>query len=308
MFREDSLTIAARNALIVNDGDVTAGTTCRVGSDVYTCVSVGAGSGAACWSPRHNYAATAAPAVTDDLDLGYKVGSEWIDVTNDKAYVCVDASDGAAVWSQTSVRTADTISALTTTDMFLVRDDSDSGDPLETATGTVLMDFVLTQLAARPTDTIATLADGDMFLCRDDSDAGDPVETVTASVLSTYIAAEQNIVAGAWSGAAVAGTNCAVGSVTGNYIRIGDRVFFSGAVASVNPTAAVPTATDFEVPIPVASNFTATTEASGSGSSTSAFSNIVITSSIANDRLVVNCSAVVDATESVHLVGSYVVL
>jgi hypothetical protein len=307
MFGGTYASITLRDAVVITNADVEQELAVLAAGVMYTAVA--SGTGAACWSPRHNYAATAAPAVTDDVSFGYKVGSEWIDITNDKSYKCVDATDGAAVWSQdSSILTANTIAALQTTDMFLVRDDSDSGDPVETATGVVLMDFVLTQLAARPTDTIATLADGDMFLCRDDSDAGDPVETVTASVLSTYIAAEQNIVAGAWSGAAVAGTNCAVGSVTGNYIRIGDRVFFSGAVASVNPTAAVPTATDFEVPIPVASNFTATTEASGSGSSTSAFSNIVITSSIANDRLVVNCSAVVDATESVHLVGSYVVL
>lgn len=47
----------------------------------------------------NNYTATAAPAVTDDLDLGYGVGSVWIDVTGDDAYVCVDASNGAAVWN-----------------------------------------------------------------------------------------------------------------------------------------------------------------------------------------------------------------
>ncbi|MCH7701227.1 MAG: hypothetical protein IID37_06035, partial [Planctomycetes bacterium] len=42
--------------------------------------------------------ATAAPGVTDDSDSGYAVGSIWIDVTNDRAYVCVDASVGAAEW------------------------------------------------------------------------------------------------------------------------------------------------------------------------------------------------------------------
>ena len=42
--------------------------------------------------------ATAAPAVTNDTTEGYAVNSLWIDVTNDKAYICVDASDGAAVW------------------------------------------------------------------------------------------------------------------------------------------------------------------------------------------------------------------
>lgn len=42
--------------------------------------------------------ATTAPTVNDDSGDGYSIGSQWIDVTNDKAYVCVDASVGAAVW------------------------------------------------------------------------------------------------------------------------------------------------------------------------------------------------------------------
>lgn len=42
--------------------------------------------------------ATTAPTVNDDSGDGYSVGSQWIDTTNDKAYVCVDASAGAAVW------------------------------------------------------------------------------------------------------------------------------------------------------------------------------------------------------------------
>ena len=45
-------------------------------------------------------AGTAAPAVTDDSDAGYRVGSLWIDTTNDDAYICVDATADAAVWVQ----------------------------------------------------------------------------------------------------------------------------------------------------------------------------------------------------------------
>lgn len=44
--------------------------------------------------------ATAAPAVTDDSDDGYAVGSLWIDVTADNAYILVDSTVGAAVWQQ----------------------------------------------------------------------------------------------------------------------------------------------------------------------------------------------------------------
>lgn len=42
--------------------------------------------------------ATSAPTVDDDVDLGYSVGSLWIDVSADKAYKCLDATAGAAVW------------------------------------------------------------------------------------------------------------------------------------------------------------------------------------------------------------------
>lgn len=46
--------------------------------------------------------ATAAPTVNDDTDLGYAPGSRWVDVTNDKEYVCLDNTDGAAVWIETT--------------------------------------------------------------------------------------------------------------------------------------------------------------------------------------------------------------
>lgn len=46
----------------------------------------------------HKLNATTAPAVGDDSGDGYGVGSVWIDTTNDKFYICVDASLGAAVW------------------------------------------------------------------------------------------------------------------------------------------------------------------------------------------------------------------
>jgi len=46
--------------------------------------------------------ATAAPTVNNDSSTGegYSPGSIWIDVTNDKAYVCLDSTEGAAVWTE----------------------------------------------------------------------------------------------------------------------------------------------------------------------------------------------------------------
>ncbi|GAI82171.1 unnamed protein product, partial [marine sediment metagenome] len=38
----------------------------------------------------------------DDASEGYTVGSGWYDTTNDKSYICLDSSDGAAVWIETT--------------------------------------------------------------------------------------------------------------------------------------------------------------------------------------------------------------
>ena len=46
--------------------------------------------------------ATSAPTVNNDVSEGYIVGSRWVDVTNDKEYVCLDNTDGAAVWTETT--------------------------------------------------------------------------------------------------------------------------------------------------------------------------------------------------------------
>src|SRR3972149_3468365 len=45
--------------------------------------------------PRMKWNATTAPAVTDDSGEGYGVLSLWGDTTNDKVYVCLDATVGA---------------------------------------------------------------------------------------------------------------------------------------------------------------------------------------------------------------------
>lgn len=46
--------------------------------------------------------ATQAPTVNNDVDEGYAIGSRWFDNTNDKEYVCLDASTGSAVWTETT--------------------------------------------------------------------------------------------------------------------------------------------------------------------------------------------------------------
>lgn len=47
----------------------------------------------------NNYAATTAPGASNDSTQGYQVGSEWFNTTTGQAYVCTDATAGAAVWA-----------------------------------------------------------------------------------------------------------------------------------------------------------------------------------------------------------------
>lgn len=51
---------------------------------------------------KTNHAAAGAPGTGNDNTQGYAVGSRWIDTTNDKEYVCLDTSTGAAVWTETT--------------------------------------------------------------------------------------------------------------------------------------------------------------------------------------------------------------
>ena len=47
---------------------------------------------------KSNLSATTDPVVTSDAAAGYAVGSIWINVTLDKVFICVDSTNGAAVW------------------------------------------------------------------------------------------------------------------------------------------------------------------------------------------------------------------
>lgn len=61
--------------------------------------------------------ATTAPTANEDSGDGYAVGSRWIDTTNDKEYICLDASVAAAVWTETTQSGGAGISAIP--DLFL---------------------------------------------------------------------------------------------------------------------------------------------------------------------------------------------
>ena len=61
---------------------------------------------------KSNFVATAAPTANDDTGDGYTVGSWWVNTTSDEAYLCVDATAGAAVWTKISVDIPSEIVAL----------------------------------------------------------------------------------------------------------------------------------------------------------------------------------------------------
>ena len=57
---------------------------------------------------KNNWGASIAPTVNDDIDLGYSVGSRWLNISTDNEWVCTDNTDGAAVWVETSGGGGDT--------------------------------------------------------------------------------------------------------------------------------------------------------------------------------------------------------
>lgn len=50
-------------------------------------------------SLKNSFAETTDPGVSDDNTADYQIGSLWINVTLDKAFICLDAATGAAVWT-----------------------------------------------------------------------------------------------------------------------------------------------------------------------------------------------------------------
>jgi hypothetical protein len=52
---------------------------------------------------KQNLVATTAPGVTADGAAGYSLNSIWIDTVLKKQYVCLDATNGAAIWKETTV-------------------------------------------------------------------------------------------------------------------------------------------------------------------------------------------------------------
>jgi len=103
--------------------------------------------------------ATDAPGVDNDVDEGYTVGSLWMDVTHDTAYICLDNTDGAAVWTEitqvsggsTFVSLSDTPANFTDAGLKIVRVNT-GADALE------FVEFAATYLEGSPTEDLASKA------------------------------------------------------------------------------------------------------------------------------------------------------
>lgn len=52
---------------------------------------------------KNNFSASTPPTVTDDVNSGYKTGSQWTDTVGLQNYTCISNTAGAAVWKQTTV-------------------------------------------------------------------------------------------------------------------------------------------------------------------------------------------------------------
>lgn len=96
-----------------------------------------------------NMAGGAPPvAATDDVTLGYIPGSVWVDLTNDKVYVCTDNTNGAAVWKDiTAVITvsAEVWGGITNAGEDRAFDaDATSIDELADVLGTLVADLITT--------------------------------------------------------------------------------------------------------------------------------------------------------------------
>ena len=79
---------------------------------------------------------TTAPTVNDDSDDGYSVNSIWTDITNDKSYICVDSTVGAAVWIEITEAGYTNLTSFVDQTAWRVFYSNADGDVIELALGT----------------------------------------------------------------------------------------------------------------------------------------------------------------------------
>ena len=123
--------------------------------------------------------------------------------------------------------------------------------------------------------------------------AADYVVTYDASAGATKKVLLGNITpAGTYTPTLTNTTNVAASTVTGPflYMRAGNIVSVTGNI-SIDPTLAAPTLTELSISLPIASNFSAATDASGGGGAQSTNTVGSFVASAANDNVVLSFQA-----------------
>jgi len=116
----DATNVAAAGAVMDSDISEAEGMLRKTGAGAYEAI-------------KTNLAGTTAPTVNEDSGDGYAVGSMWLDTTNDKAYICLDATVGAAVWKDiTELESGDQVNGpASSTDEAVARFDLTTGKLLQ---------------------------------------------------------------------------------------------------------------------------------------------------------------------------------
>ncbi len=110
---------------------------------------------------KNNYAATTDPGSGDDSGDGYSVGSNWVNTTDDKAFVCLDATASAAVWQEIGAGGRECLTANRT--YYLSTTGSDSNDGLSSGSPFLTLDHAFDVIAGLDLKTYTvtvTLANG----------------------------------------------------------------------------------------------------------------------------------------------------
>ncbi len=108
---------------------------------------------------KHNFAGTTVPGVGDDSADGYAIGSLWFDLTisPNEIYRCLDATEGAAVWVNTSLEVGE-LGALAILDT--INNTNWSGTALAVAnggTGVTTLNDILTLIGKATASGLASL-------------------------------------------------------------------------------------------------------------------------------------------------------
>jgi hypothetical protein len=105
---QEQLNYKASSIHMHSANDITSGVLSVIrggtGSNTFTQNSLLIGNGInGIVSMKCKWDGTLAPTANNDLSEGYIVGSRWLDILNDKEYVCVDNTNTLAIWIETTV-------------------------------------------------------------------------------------------------------------------------------------------------------------------------------------------------------------